>query len=60
MHDLIRTTITLPDEILRKGKERAKNTRRSFPKYVQVLIEQDLSRKECDELNESEQRKAAV
>lgn len=42
--NVVRTTITLPPELLEQGRERAKETRRSFPKYLQVLIEQDLER----------------
>lgn len=43
-HETVRTTITLPEEILFKGREKAASELRSFPKYVQLLIERDLRR----------------
>lgn len=38
-----RTTISIAPELLRKGEERARDARRNFSNYIEVLIEADLA-----------------
>lgn len=38
-----RTTISLASELLRKGEQRAREARRNFSNYIEVLIEADLT-----------------
>ena len=39
--DKKRTTISLSADLLAKGKERARETRRNFSNYMEILIEAD-------------------
>jgi hypothetical protein len=40
-HDKKRTTISLSADLLAKGEERAREVRRNFSNYIEVLIEAD-------------------
>ena len=45
-----RTTISLDAALLRKGEARARDARRNFSNYVEVLIEADLSQSPAAEV----------
>lgn len=38
-----RTTVSLAPDLLRKGEERAREARRNFSNYIEILIERDLA-----------------
>lgn len=38
-----RTTVSIAPELLRKGEERAREARRNFSNYIEILIERDLA-----------------
>ena len=42
-----RTSISLSPEVLAKGQERAREVRRSFSNYIEVLIEADARQPEA-------------
>jgi hypothetical protein len=43
--DKKRTTISLSADLLAKGEERAREARRNFSNYIEVLIEADIGEK---------------